>query len=102
MCASHLKTVLRRVFLCLISENSLCPLAVCCLFQRTVNIFLVPFKEIRFYTVGIRTSAVCLTVFVSPHRFASTDELKSRGNFFCQSKTLVEVQIVISVIPGTK
>ena len=62
----------------------------------------MPFKEISFYTVGILTSAVCLTVFAPPYRFTSTDELKSTGNFFCQSKILVKVQIVISVIPGTK
>ena len=62
----------------------------------------MPFKGISFYTVGYLTSAVCLTVFAPPHGFTSTDELKSIGIVFRQSKTLVEVQVVIGVIPGTK
>ena len=37
-----------------------------------------------------------------PHGFTSIDELKNTGIVFQQSKTLVEVQVVISVIPGTK
>ena len=37
-----------------------------------------------------------------PHGFTSIDELKNTGIVFRQSKTLVEVQEVISVIPGTK
>ena len=37
-----------------------------------------------------------------PHGFTSIDELKNPGIVFRQSKTLVEVQVEISVIPGTK
>ena len=37
-----------------------------------------------------------------PHGFTSIDELKNTGIVFRQSKTLVEIQVVISVIPGTK
>ena len=101
VCVALKKTVLRRVFLCLISESSfnlprafsqepyLChPVFKVCVcvtfkrqyyaecscawFQRTVYahwqcvvffreqlIFLVSFKGISFYTVGILTSAVC-------------------------------------------
>ena len=62
----------------------------------------MPFKGISFYTIGILTSAVCLTVFAPPHGFTSTDELKSTGIVFRQSKTLVEVLVVIGIIPGTK
>ena len=61
----------------------------------------MPFKGISFYTVGILTSAV-RNSFSPPNGFTSIDELKSTGIVFRQSKTLVEVQVVISVIPGTK
>ena len=74
----------------------------CVVFFREHLKFLVPFKGISFYTVGILTSAVNLTVFAPPHGFTSTDELKSTGIVFRQSKTLVEVQVVIGVILRTK
>ena len=57
----------------------------------------MPCKGIS-YTVGIRTSTVCNT----PHGYTSIDELKNPSIVFRQSKTLVEVQVVIGVIPGTK
>ena len=37
-----------------------------------------------------------------PHGFTSIDELKNPDIVFGQSKTLVEVQVVTGVIPGTK
>ena len=73
----------------------------CVVFSREQLIFPVPFKGISFFTVGILTSAVCNS-FSPPHGFTSIDELKSTGIVFRQSKTLVEVQVVISIIPGTK
>ena len=45
---------------------------------------------------------LCVTVFSPPHGFTTIDELKSTGIVIRQSKTLVEVQVVISVIPRTK
>ena len=45
---------------------------------------------------------LCVNSFIPPHGFTFTDELNSTGIVFRQSKTLVEVQVVISVIPGTK
>ena len=61
----------------------------------------MPFEGISFHTVGILTSTVCNS-FSPLHGFMSIDELKSTGIVFRQSKTLVEVQVVISVVPGTK
>ena len=87
-----LKTVLRRVFLCF-SENSLCPLAVCCLFREQL-IFLVSFKGISLIPLVFFTSAVKGTVSAPSHGFASADELNSTGIVFRQRKTLVEVQVV--------
>ena len=74
---------------------------MCCLFREHF-IFLVPFKGISFIPLVFFTSAVQRTVSAPPHGFTSTDELKSTGIVFRQSKTLVEVQVVISVIPRTK
>ena len=73
----------------------------CVVFFREQLIFLVPFKGISFCTAGILTSA-CVNSFIPPHGFMSIDELKSTGIVFHPSKTLIEVQVVISVIPGTK
>ena len=61
----------------------------------------MPFEGISFHTVGILTSTVCNS-FSPPHGFTSIDKLKSTGIVFRQSKTLVEVQVVISIIPRTK
>ena len=42
------------------------------------------------------------TVKSPPHGLASIDELKNPGTVSQQSKTLVEIQVEVSVIPGTK
>ena len=74
---------------------------MCCLFREQL-IFLVPFKGISLIPLVSFTSAVQRTVSSPPHGFASTDELNSTVIVFRQSKTLVEVQVVISVIPRAK
>ena len=42
------------------------------------------------------------TVKSPPHCLTSIDELEKPGIVSQQSKTLVEIQVVVSVIPGTK
>ena len=42
------------------------------------------------------------TVKSPPHGLTSIDELEKPGIVSQQSKTLVEIQVVVSVIPGTK
>ena len=42
------------------------------------------------------------TVKSPPHGLMYIDELKNPGTVFQQRKTLVEVQVEVSVIPGTK
>ena len=101
VCETHLKDSITPSVLVLIFREQFCAHWQCVIFSREQLIFPVPFKGISFYTVGILTSAVCNS-FSPPHGFTSIDELKSTGIVFRQSKTLVEVQVVISIIPGTK
>ena len=61
----------------------------------------MPCKGISFILL-VFALVLCVTVLSPPHSFTSIDELKNTSIVFRQSKTLVEVQVVISVIPGTK
>ena len=101
MCALHLKRQYYAECSCACFQRTVYAHWQCVVFFREQLIFPVPFKGISFYTVGILTSVVGKS-FSPPHGFTSIDELKSTGIVFRQSKTLVEVQVVIRVIPGTK
>ena len=61
----------------------------------------MPFEGISLLPL-VFSLVLYVTSFSPPHGFAFIDELKSTGIVFYQSKTLVEVQVVISVIPVTK
>ena len=73
----------------------------CAIFSREQFIFPAPCKGISFIPL-VFALVLCETVKSPPHGFTSIDELKNPGIVFRQSKTLVEVQVEISVIPGTK
>ena len=73
----------------------------CAIFSREQFVFQVPYKGISFIP-SVFTLVLCNTVKSPLHGFTSIDELKNPDIVFRQSKTLVEVQVEISVIPGKK
>ena len=73
----------------------------CAIFSREQFVFPVPCKGITFIP-SVFALVLCNTAKSPPHGFTSIDELRNPGIVFRQSKTLVEVQVEISVIPGRK